>query len=990
MRVRRVIVRLTRNVFIVVERFQWAISFLSSTDIRLWCCLKPVNCLLRFLLGFFTVMVGSGREFTEKEKAWWVVQPVRKVVVPKVGHAVDFFVERKLGQAGLMMSEEASAEEFVRRAYFDLHGLPPAVGQVEEFLTAWEKDRDVAVNELIDELLASPRYGERWGQHWLDVVRYADSDGYRADDFRPAAFRYRDYVIGAFNEDKPYDEFVKEQLAGDEIAASDPERVVATGFLRNGVYEWNQRNAEMQREIMINEITDVTAEVFLGMGIGCAQCHDHKFDPILQKDYFALQAFLSSVYWPDDRSFATPEELAGYQKRYRAWEEATAEIRAEMALLVEAGQRAKYNSHVKTFPPEVQEMFAKPREKQSSYERQISFLVERQAIREVETRAKPEQVLKKGSPGRLRYEELETQLSAFDRLKPEPLPKSFMSTDTGSEAAVVQLNSEEVMPGFLTLLGEAAPAIERRETTTGRRSALADWIVASENPFTARVMVNRIWQHHFGRGIAASPNDFGMLGEEPTHPELLDWLAGEFMSGGWKVKRMHKLIMTSAAYRQTARFEPSNAQVQTDPGNKLLWRFPPRRLGAEQIRDAMLALSGELKHLEGGVAQGGSSPVRSIYLRKMRNTPERVLQCFDSPAGFASEPERLNTTTPTQSLLLANSEWPLARARALAGRILGAKGSAEGGDVREAYRMVWGREAKEREVKAAMEFLSSQRKNTEKDQRAGGASDQKGLVALKSFFKGAESYLARGARGAFSLKPGSKWEYLELPGVQLPEDQFSASAVVRLDEVHDDARVNTLLSQWNGNHQSQGWSIGVTSEKSRYGPRNLIVQLVGLNPGGDLEYEVVASNLRVPLKVPVFVAVVVNARGEGQGRVTFYLKDLSRSDGEMQRVEVGHKVVGGIQRKSGKVFLGARSGGGHLWRGEVARLRLTRKLLHERDLPEFPDPVIDLNVVDLAGLPSGAKWGGQEEFSAGSSPEREAFEDFCHALLSSNEFLYLH
>lgn len=660
----------------------------------------------------------SAHEFTEEEENWWAVQPVEEVDVPEEGHAVDFFVGRKLGEAGFEMAEEASAEELVRRAYFDLHGLPPNLEQVADFSKAWEKDAESAMAGLVDELLESLRYGERWGQHWLDVVRYADSDGYRADELRPAAFRYRDYVIRSFNEDKPYDEFVKEQLAADEISPNDPERVSATGFLRHGVYEWNQRNAEMQREIMINEITNVTGEVFLGVGIGCAQCHDHKFDPILQKDYFALQSFLSSTYWPDDRYHATTDEIAEYEKRLMVWKEMTEEIRVEMKSLVEKAEKAKYDFRVKTFPPEVQKMFAKGWGEQSSYERQISFLVKRQAVREVKTLAKPEQVLQKNSPEWLRFEVLRKELEAFSELKPLPLPKAFLSTDTGSEAAVVKIKLDEISPHFLTLLGAEKPEITKREMTTGRRSALAEWVVREDNPFTARVMVNRIWQHHFGKGITLSPNDFGMLGGKPTHPKMLDWLAKDFIKGGWKMKRMHKLIMTSAAYRQTAKFEPSNSHNVKDPMNKLLWRFQPKRLSAEQIRDAMLAVSGELKHCDGGNAQESSEPVRSIYVKKMRNTPDRILQCFDSPLGFASEPERVHTTTATQSLLLVNNEWPLARGRALAGRVMASKELADEEDVADAYRIVWGREASEEELWAAMGFLSTQRKLADDGEQA--------------------------------------------------------------------------------------------------------------------------------------------------------------------------------------------------------------------------------------------------------------------------------
>ena len=648
--------------------------------------------------------------FSDEEKAWWAVQPVAEVVVP-IGerNVVDYFVKRKLDRLGLKLAKPAGAEELIRRIYFDLHGLPPSPDEVRAFKRSFQGDEDGAVEELIERLLDRPRYGERWGQHWLDVVRYADSDGYRADDFRPNAYQYRDYVVRAFNDDKPYDDFVREQLAGDEIAEGDLERIVATGFLRHGVYEWNQRDAEMQREIMINEITNVTGEVFMGIGIGCAQCHDHKFDPILQKDYFALQAFLSSVYWPDNRRYETDDERLRYEEDQRRWEEATVDIRAEMKSLIGEAEREKYDFRVKTFPPVVQEIFAKPWDEKSAYERQISLLVERQAEREVVMLAKPEKVFKKESVERTRYDELTEKLALFDHLKPLTRPGLFFSTDTGPNAAEVRSKGEVVSPAFLELLGGEEPAIEVRKNTTGRRTALAEWIVREDHPMTARVMVNRLWQHHFGRGLVASPNDFGTLGEKPTHPELLDWLAKSFVDGGWKIKRLHKMIMMSMAYRQTARFEPGSFQDQFDPDNRLLWRFPPRRLDAEQIRDAMLAVSGELKHRDGGGPVGSMMPVRSLYVKKMRNTPDRILQCFDSPSRFASEPDRQNTTTPTQSLFIVNDEWPLARARALARKILGGQPSASEDELKQAIELVFGRGATDEEVIAGVKFLETQR-----------------------------------------------------------------------------------------------------------------------------------------------------------------------------------------------------------------------------------------------------------------------------------------
>lgn len=950
-----------------------------------------------WILGMPGVSEAEHR-FKEEEKAWWAVQPVKEVKIPKgEKHPVDGFVKRKLEGVNLKMSPVASAQEFVRRAYFDLHGLPPSESQISEFVAAWNENQDAAVARLVDELLASPRYGERWAQHWLDVVRYAESDGYREDGFRPNAYLYRDYVVRAFNSDLPYDQFVREQLAADEIAPDDPGKVVATGFLRHGVYEWNQRNAEMQREIMINEITNVTGEAFLGLGVGCAQCHDHKFDPILQEDYFAMQAFLSSTIWPDDHPHATPEEVAAHDQKRIVWEQATAEIRSEIQGLLEKGERSKYEFRVNTFPPEVQEMFRKPAGERTPYEEQIYRLVERQAVREVEMRAKPEQILKKDSPERKRYDELKEKLSGFDHLKPAKLPVSFMSTDTGNQPARVMMPGKtvkEVQPHFLALLGREVPKIEPREKTTGRRSALADWIVRPDNPFTARVMVNRIWQHHFGSGLVSTPNDFGMLGEPPTHPDLLDWLASEFVKGGWLMKPMHRIIMTSHAYRQTARYEPSQTENTIDPSNRFLWRYPPTRLSAEQVRDAMLVLSGELKQRDGGPSQGNGSPVRSLYIKKMRNSPNQVVQCFDAPLGFASEPSRSNTTTPTQSLFLANSEWPLARARAMASKILKGKRAETKEDVLVAFRQAWGREPKPKEVDAALNFLADQRKLT-KEIKKGNNNDQGPLVPLAQSFKGAESYLLQGTTSALSLNPGSMYERLKLSKVSLEDDQFTVSAVVNLGRVHSDARVNTIVSQWNGNQGVPGWSLGVTSEKSRYEPRNLIMQLIGHNPGGDVEYEVIASDLRVPLNRPVFISVVVDPRPNGEGTVTFHLKDLSDPAATMQVVEISHNIAGEIRSDQMPILVGGRNGGGnHGWGGQIARLSILPGLLDQAAIESTnrEEALIDLNFSNESGeVPHpDTTWVFGNSAKERHATTSEAFTDFCHALLSSNEFLYLH
>ncbi|MCB1122311.1 MAG: DUF1549 domain-containing protein, partial [Verrucomicrobiae bacterium] len=322
-----------------------------------------------WLLGvlFWTVSLlrpVTADPFTDKERNWWAVQPVRDPAIPQVEkgwvkNPVDAFVLQKLLAEKLEPAPPADPYELVRRAYFDLHGLPPTPEQVDVFVKAADKDFDSAWSDLVDGLLDSPRYGEHWAQHWLDVVRYAETDGYRADDFRPSAYRYRDYVIKSFNEDKPYDQFVREQLAGDEIDPGNPDVIIGTAFLRHGVYEWNQRNARMHWELIINEMTNVTGEVFLGLGVGCAQCHDHKFDPILQKDYYALQSFLATTWWPDDRKLVTPEVQARYEADLEQWEAKTREVGDQLRMLQKELYDDKANYAVGQFPPDIKEMYYK-------------------------------------------------------------------------------------------------------------------------------------------------------------------------------------------------------------------------------------------------------------------------------------------------------------------------------------------------------------------------------------------------------------------------------------------------------------------------------------------------------------------------------------------------------------------------------------------------------------------------------------------------------
>ncbi|MEZ5325254.1 MAG: DUF1553 domain-containing protein [Verrucomicrobiales bacterium] len=678
--------------------------------------------------------------FTADDYNWWAVQPVTDPAVPAPisefpaewsDHPIDRFVARRLHDVGLDPAPPASPSELVRRIYFDLHGLPPTPEQIEAFVADSAVDANGAVETLIDELLASPRYGERWGQHWLDIARFAESDGYRADFFRSEAWRYREYVIRAFNEDKPYDQFVLEQLAADEFASDEPETLVATGFLRHGIYEYNQRNAKMHWELILNEMTNVTGEVFLGVGIGCAQCHNHKFDPILQKDYYSLQAFLSSTWWPEHRPLGTTEQIANYENAFAEWERETASIREEMEGMVAELRNNRKEYAVNQFPEDVQQMYRKETEARTPYEEQLTQLVQRQVEYEYGN-FDPLKALGKQPESLARYKELEQQLKAYESSKPKELPMAFIATDVGTEAAPAVLKSRQgkqlVEPAFLTLLGQAAPKITPTETTTGRRHALGRWITDPENPLSTRVIVNRVWQHHFGRGIVATPNDFGRLGEPPSHPELFDWLTSRFIEKGWKLKALHRVIMTSSAYRQTARQEPMITAKLQDPANLLLWRFPARRLSAEQVRDAMLAVSGELTDGSGQPSKDGQQPVRSVYVKKIRNTPDPVLFAFDAPSGFESAPNRLQTTTPNQSLLLVNNDWPLRRAKAFATRLLHGADAVSVEMITEAFQLAYGRNPQPEESEMALEFVHAQMSDPP---QVGAAPDV--LAALTEF-----------------------------------------------------------------------------------------------------------------------------------------------------------------------------------------------------------------------------------------------------------------
>ena len=472
------------------------------------------------------------------------------------------------------------------------------------------------------------------------MCAYAESDGYRQDAFRPHAWRYRDYVVRSFNTDKPYDRFLTEQLAGDELDPGDPDLRVATGYLRLGPYEYNQRNVRGQWADILNDITDVTGEVFLGLSIGCARCHDHKFDPILQKDYYRLQAFFTPLLPRDDLTLAMPRQWAEYQSKRAVWEKAASDILRQIDALERPYRDKGTATAIKKFPEEIQAILAKPDADRSLVEGQLGAL----AFRQIAFEHDQVPALLKGAT-KARWDELHESLKRYDFLRPIPPEPVLTATDLGpvSPPTVIpgERKQQSIEPGYLSVLDPGPARIDpapNSPRSTGRRLALARWLSRPDNPLSSRVIVNRVWQYHFGRGLAGTASDLGRMGEAPSHPVLLDWLATEFVESGWHMKSLHRLILTSAVYRQAAQRTESDlaAGQRLDPENRLLWKRTVQRLDAEEIRDAMLAASGELAETIGGPSVPTSQPRRTIDTRVIRNIRDALLDAFDSADAIAS------------------------------------------------------------------------------------------------------------------------------------------------------------------------------------------------------------------------------------------------------------------------------------------------------------------------------------------------------------------
>jgi hypothetical protein len=737
-------------------RITAAMGFLASRLAR-----SPLGpwALLIGVIFFNTVASAADREAAFKEGKW-PFHPPRRPAVPAITNSnsvdsqwianpIDAFILRSLNDQGLRPNPPADKLTLLRRVTLDLTGLAPTPDEQRAFLL---DDRSDAYERLVDRLLDSPHYGERWAQHWLDVVRYAETDGFKEDAFRPNAHKYRDYVIRAFNDDLPYDRFIRQQLAGDELEPDNPEAIVATGLNRLYPDEYNAANVRQRRQEIHDDLTEATSLAFLGLTMGCAACHDHKFDPISQVDYYRLQAFFAPMLPRDDLALGTSREKRRHAIELAAWEEATRATRDEIERLLAPKREEALQDALQKFEPDIRQAMATPVEKRSAMDQQLCSQVMKFVT------PKLHEVPDKGLKGEEKklYDGLEQQLAEFDHLRPSPLPTAMAVTDAAVDAPATfrlavgnyRKPLEEVSPGFPAFLGQSDPEIVAPTggQSSGRRAALALWLTRPDHPLVSRVMVNRLWQHHFGRGIVATPNDFGAMGEAPSHPELLDWLTVEFVESGWRLKAMHRLMVMSATYRQASTINLDDKQyaraLERDPGNRLLWHASRRRLEGEAIRDIMLQLASQLNgqmfgpsarpELPSGIAgklawkadaRTEDRNRRSIYVIAKRNLRYPLLDIFDLPDMHNSCPQRSTTTTAPQALALLNSEFTLALAQQWSDRLLSEYPGDVQALVRAAMTQSFSRSPTEEQIRLAGEFLARQTASIAAagDATAGGA-----------------------------------------------------------------------------------------------------------------------------------------------------------------------------------------------------------------------------------------------------------------------------
>jgi Protein of unknown function (DUF1553)/Protein of unknown function (DUF1549) len=669
----------------------------------------------------------------EKKNHWAWKAPVRSNVPAVrdstwVKNPIDAFILAKLESARLTPAPTAGREQLLRRVTYDLIGLPPTPADIDAFAQDQAPD---AWAKVIDRLLKSPHYGERWGRHWLDLARFAESNGYEFDEIRPDAWRYRDYVIDAFNQNKPYDRFIKEQIAGDELYPDEPAALIATGFNLLGPDMTDASSQAQRRQNSLDDMTDTAGLAFLGMTIGCARCHDHKFEPILQTDFFRLQAFFAPAVFRKDVPVASKEQRQALSEKLQKYQALIKPARDAIAAIEEPYRQKLREAKVNKLSDEARAAHQTPETKRTPQQKLLVSETERRlAVSAKEIAAAL------SAADQANVKRLQEEMKKFDKQKPPPMPVAMGLHDAGTKAPTTFLlkrgelsnPGEEVVPGWPVALSpgwKANPAAVKpiAERSTGRRAALASWLTSPDNPLPARVMVNRLWQHHFGRGIVATANDFGVRGEAPTHPELLDWLAADFVKSGWDIKHVHRLMLLSNTYQQATQI--SAAAKEKDPQNQLLSRMNRLRLEGEIIRDSLLAVSGRLNVKMGGPGvfppvpanagltakdwKASADPAdhvrRSVYIFARRNIRFPFLESFDIPDSNQSCPKRERSTTAPQALALLNAPDVLAAAKTLAARLeKDAKTAAE--RIERAYRVTLGRRPSTTEMTLARDFLA--------------------------------------------------------------------------------------------------------------------------------------------------------------------------------------------------------------------------------------------------------------------------------------------
>ncbi len=676
--------------------------------------------------------------WTSEQKGHWSFQPVKSPTPPKVKkeswirNPIDRFILSQMESMEFKPAPQATKSTLLRRVTFDLTGLPPTPAEIDSFLA---DNRPDAYERLVESLLNRESYGERWARWWLDLARFAESDGFKADVNRPNAWRYRDWVIQAMNSNMPYDKFIAMQLAGDELEPNRPDSFIATGLNRHYPFEDNNMVPGLNRQLILDDIADTNASLFMGLTVACARCHDHKFDPISQKDYYRFQALFGGLAPKDDYPVGDPVEVAlnstiqsEFSVRKASLEKALTNIEQPYWTTVLEPVRSRMSSTT-----------LKALETAPSKRTDLQVTTIRNAMKTLKVSS--ESVVAAMTPAdRQSWTEMKTGLGKVEKTKPSPLPVASGMTDTGRTADPIHLllkgnfhrQAEVIEPGLLSVLSDKKQ-IKPNSTghaTTGTRTALVEWLTSPGHPLTSRVVVNRIWQQHFGRGIVTTTSDFGTQGMEPSHPELLDWLASNFVSNSWSMKDLHRLMVTSSTYQQSS--TPSNQASQDDPDNMLFSHQMRRRLDAEMVRDSVLAVSGRLNPATGGPSVMSPLPAgidvkdwvvdkdasnhrrRSVYMFVKRNIKHPFLEAFDYPDSNLTCPERLVSINAPQALMLLNSDFALDESKALAERLLRDKpNSSDAERFKSLWKLCFGRTPTEPELSRLQELAATLRSQRE-------------------------------------------------------------------------------------------------------------------------------------------------------------------------------------------------------------------------------------------------------------------------------------